>query len=251
METIETKNKTDAEIVQSVMGGYKNSVSSKLLKDLGKDKASESGTVKRLLNLTGPRTLEGRLKSQSNLKRGSIKREEKVKKGKILFNPDNPMDCFFIDDKEKQFYEERKEKYVDEYSLNESVDRAILDQILQEEIVLNRLSMQQRDYFLYLRSTKEEKSKIKSIPPNPTDEINAARRRFKEATNLLAAGKKDRKTHNENVGNDLASLALRFNSRGLLDDDDDIKKEIQEVDQYLKTSNEKRNEALAELGLEE
>ncbi len=246
---IDTENKSDEELMQGLMKGYKNSTSLKLLKKLEKKQIEETGTVKRLLNLTGPKTEEGRIKSQANLKRGGNTKKV-IDNSSPRFDATNPMNSFFLNEQEENFYNTRKQAYIKDYSLNESIDSTLLDQILQEEIVLNRLQALQNDYFRYW--SLPEKERPKAPPKDHSDAINDARKRFKDATNLLAAGKKDRKQHSENVGNDLASLAMKYSQRGLLDDnevDEDLEREKEEVNEYLKNATENRLQALQELGL--
>lgn len=236
------ETKSEQELLEIAVNGYQNSTSSmidKLLKKYGGELTErEVATMMlRMSNLTGPKTVEGRIKSLMNLKNGNKKREIKKK-----FDPKNPHKYFLEDEEEIALYEYKRETYIKDYELNDSADSTLLEQILMIEVEIFRLTKLQQ---LYHRDKLAGKS---TNVVNPTKELSEKRDDLKKLIQALGADRRLRKGGKEDRGQDIATMATRFE----IERDRELRArqtEMQEEEENMTAFEEKRQQELAELGL--
>lgn len=83
-------------------------------------------------NLTGPKTVEGKMKSLQNLQPGSSPGGI-VKHGGYIRK--------ILTDDEHEYYQMREEQYRKDYDINNSADEIMLQQVLMEEVIYFRLQL--------------------------------------------------------------------------------------------------------------
>jgi len=154
--------KSEDELLRIALAGYKNSAADKIRDQLLVINpalvSNEDVTVfmKRMRNLTGPKTLEGRRKALANLQNG----RKKTKKKKL--DPEHP-EQFFLDDRnEIALYEYKKGQYFHDFNLNQSSDHTLLHQILMLEVQIFRLRQQETRYI----ELKKESPTMKLVDPS-------------------------------------------------------------------------------------
>lgn len=236
-------NKTEAEIMDILVTGYSiNRNYSNMVTEASKNMGialtpdSMARMMKRISNLTGPRTIEGRLRSIANLTNG------REKKRKAKFNSKDPNLMLIEDEDEKQFYLLRKESYEADFELNSSSDIGLLNQVLMAEVELFRLRKMYSEYCREIKNNKQTKLS------DPSDKIA---KKSKELTDLLKSLGADRKTRTggkDNKGTDVASLATKFER----DRDKALQQRAEEKlieAQNLQDAESQRNRELADLGI--
>ena len=232
--------KTERELLEIAISGNRNttlSVLNALEKKHGSvDEKRLTGMLSSISNLTGPKTVEGRIKVLMNLK-GS-KKEEKKKK----FDPQNPHKYFLDDDDEIALYEFKRSLYTEDFELNASSDWSILEQILMIEVEIFRLTKKQKEYDL-AKSTNST-TKLTSSEGS----ISNRRDDLKKLIQVLGTDRKTRTGGKEDKSKDIATLATEY----------DVNKakefkakqsEMQEEEENLLLFEERRQKELSELGL--
>lgn len=234
-------NKTEVELLKIVSTGYtkKRNVVAML------DKAAETMGLTlddqtlarlgaRISNLTGPKTVEGRLKSLANLKNG------RAKKKKFKVNLDDPNLAFLIGDDERALYAKKKQEYEEDFEFNNSSDQSILSQILMVEIELFRLRKRQLEY--YQNSDKDKKL------TDPSDKILKKTGELQGLIKTLGADRKLRRGGKDDKGSDVASLSADFEKRKAVAQRR-RQEEQEEEDIRMGQAEEDRQKELMELGV--
>lgn len=98
--------------------------------------AKITSKIKCIKNLSGPKTLEGKKRSLKNLKPGGYPKQL-VKHGGYIRK--------VLDEHELEFYNMRKETYLNEFDLNSSSDEILLNMVLVDEVIIYRLLSKQID----------------------------------------------------------------------------------------------------------
>lgn len=93
---------------------------------------------KRYKNLSGPKTPEGKARALQNLRPAASKTDKQLKLTKHAGYLKE-----LLNDGEREFYEARKAKYIEDFELNESSDDSILTMCLMEEVIYRRLMLYQ------------------------------------------------------------------------------------------------------------
>lgn len=245
--------KTPAEIAAIAAKGYKQSAATQIVEKLSKQKLSpesSAGYILRLKNLTGPRTLEGRMKSLNNLTAGNAKKP--VDDGITLLDEDDPLRELLLNDSEVNFYQNKKAKYEAEFKFNSSSDQLVLEQILLEEINLFRLRKAQKDYNVKLAKGG---SNLKNIF-NPNRQITESIKNLKTLIEKLAVDRKQRTGGKDSIGDDVATLSQVYEKEYTDQkyyDSETAKKadeaEQEEINKFLIESEEKKIKAFKEMNL--
>lgn len=105
---------------------------------------------KRLKNLTGPKTKEGKKRALANLRpaRKATPQEVQVSEAvaeTALDVPTGMLPCL-LDKAEETFVAERQAMYFNDFELNESADRSLLNLVLYHEIMLRRAMIYQSEH---------------------------------------------------------------------------------------------------------
>lgn len=151
--------------------------------------------AKRIKNLTGPKTVEGKKKVLRNLRpatEGSMMTKN-IKHGGYVHA--------LLTEEEREFYEERKQKYIKDFELNESSDEALLRTVLMEEVIWYRLMKR-----------KTEKPSLNLDKP-----LNDCMRRLREALKALGMTREQRQGFNVNIRASVADLVDRVEKEILAD----------------------------------
>lgn len=244
---------TDEEIGKlAAIGQYREkasvSIAANIRKKIGSVPSDELARyIKKLHNLTGPKTQEGKAKALKNLKQNQEKQEDQGKN--ITSIPkDHPVYSFLINDDEAKFYIAREEKYKTDYKMNDSSDQTTLQQIILEEISINRYRKRQaeRDFAYENKQFKEYKEMM-----DFTNQIGECNKRINELIKLFGGDRRSRGSlKSDDKAGDLASLVLRFEDltkRGI--ELEDIGSVDAEVDKFVSDSRDRREQELRELGL--
>jgi len=243
--------KSPAEIAAIAAKGYKQSAATRLLEKLEKSNNPETSKayLTRLKNLTGPRTLEGRMKSLANLTAGN---KPSTSDSEItLLDEDDPLRELLVNDAEVNVYRSKKLKYESEFKLNESSDQLILEQVLLEEINLFRLRKNQRDYNIKLAQGKNSKNLF-----NPNRQIAEGIKNLKILVEKLAVDRKQRTGGKDSIGDDVATLSQvyekEYTDQKYIDADIAKKQdedEEAEIAKFMKESEENKLAELKKMGL--
>jgi hypothetical protein len=213
--------KTEAELAAIASTGYRESASTKLITKLSskhKDAltpAELSSYFQKLANLTGPKTITGRLKSLSNLvvANQGVSVPPPADSGNSL--EENPTESLYLicdGDNDRNFVDERVVKYRKDYEINSSADETILIQIVTEELNIRKLRDLQRRYLI---ATKESPGQKKV--PDPAGKIDAAVKRLKSLIESLGADRRLRTGGKDNSAEDnIASIAAKYDAMGQL-----------------------------------
>jgi len=145
--------------------------------------------ARRIRNLTGPKTVEGKMRSLRNLEVGRNRGDEttNLKHGGYVRK--------ILNEEEQEYYMNRREAYLKDYDINESADAIMLHQVLMEEVILFRLYRQ-----------IGEKPSLKLDRP-----LNDASNRLSKALDSLGALRKQRLKQDEKASIvSIASIAQQF-----------------------------------------
>lgn len=171
---------------------------------------------KRLKNLTGPKTEEGKRRSLQNLRPAPSKKQQEELK-EIRAQEGGHLYALMTPD-EVSFYNERKEKYVKDFELNESSDEALLRSVLMEELTWYRLMKRQA-----------EKPTASLDKP-----LNDCMKRLRESLKALGVTREQRQGFNVNIRASVAELVER------------VEREIHADEQLMKELDEEEERLLAE-----
>lgn len=199
------------------------------------DEKSIGRLMARISNLTGPRTVEGRLKSLSNLRNGRLPKQRKVR-----LNLDDPNTAFLMDDNEKALYKQKKSEYESDFDFNNSSDKSIVSQILMVEIELFRLRNKQLEYYVGYEKNKKL--------VDPSEKINRKMSELQSLIKTLGADRKLRKGGRENRGSDVATISADFEKRKSLER---RKRSEEQAEEHLRTqeAEDLRQKELEDLGI--
>jgi hypothetical protein len=140
-------------------------------------------------NLTGPKTVEGKMRSLANLQvgRNSSDSPTNLRHGGYVRK--------ILNEDEQEYYFARQEKYLKDYDINDSADEVLLHQVLMEEVILMRLY------------TKKASSPSVDIE-RP---LNDCTRRLRTALEDLGALRKQRLKQDDKVASlNIATIAQQF-----------------------------------------
>jgi hypothetical protein len=175
---------------------------------------SDEKLAQRAKNLTGPRTVEGKMKSLANLQvgRNSSDSPTNLRHGGYIKK--------ILNEDEQEYYFARQEKYLNDYDINDSADEITLHTVLMEEVILMRLYTKQAN--------------------NPSVDIerplNDCTRRLRTALEDLGALRKQRLKQDDKVASlNIATIAQQFarelmqgsiedEQRRLLEEEEEFKK---------------------------
>lgn len=241
--------KTEQELVAIAAKGYTTSAATRLIEKLKEGapeglSPSELGTyLKRVSNLTGPKTIEGRLASLANLRAGNKKEESE----NPPFDPSNPMAKFLENDEERSYFAKKRSEYMKQFSIKTSADETVLNQILMEEIALFRLREQQTIYHRYIKKNPSNPQKRK----DPGEAISFSVKTIRELIQTLGIDGKTRKKGSEAQGGDVATAAIRFEKHitGDRANDPETDEIDAEVEAFNAESLRKKEEELRNLGV--
>lgn len=150
---------------------------------------SDERLANRAKNLTGPKTVEGKMKALKNLQvgRNSSDSPTNLRHGGYIRK--------ILNEDEQEYYFARQEKYLKDYDINDSADEITLHTVLMEEVILMRLYTKQAE--------------------NPSVDIerplNDCTRRLRTALEDLGALRKQRLKQDDKVASlNIATIAQQF-----------------------------------------
>lgn len=170
---------------------------------------------KRALNLTGPKTVEGKMKSLANLQVGR-------NSGEIAPTKHGGYVRKILNEEEQDIYFTRREEYLKDYDINGSADEITLHQVLLEEVILFRLHMK-----------LSEKPSLADTIDRPLSECTG---RLNRALENLGALRKQRLKQDEKLtAISIGTLAQQF-ARELMTGDlqADLQRQKEEEESFLK-----------------
>lgn len=249
--------KSQEELAAIAVSGYRESASKKIISRIsGKHKdtltpSELSSYFQKLANLTGPKTISGRLKSLGNLIVAQKSPEIDVSCNNNNILDENPAESLYLicaDEKDRKFVDERVALYRKDYEINSSADETILIQAVTEELNIRKLRGFQKRYLLAVRENPNQKR-----VPDPAGKIDAAVKRLKSLIESLGADRRLRTGGRDNNSEDnIASIAAKYEAEGY----DSTKAELSicvERDDFLskkaKESQSIQEEELKKLGL--
>lgn len=181
--------------------------------------ANNEVDAKRVKNLTGPKTKEGKMRSLQNLRPAP-----RTGSGKGLVH--GGYVHALLSEDEVALYEERKEKYLKDFDLNESSDEALLRAVLLEEVIWYRLMKK-----------KAEKPSLNLDRP-----LNDCMKRLRDAMKALGVTREQRQGVNVNIRASIADLADRIH-RELHINNEELKR-LEEEEEMLMREKELREQEL-------
>lgn len=151
---------------------------------------SDEKLAHRAKNLTGPKTVEGKMRALANLQMGRNSGEvSPTKHGGYVRK--------ILNEEEQELYFSRREEYLKDYDINGSADEITLHQVLMEEII----------YFRLQTKLAEKPSMADSID-RPLSECTG---RLNRALDNLGALRKQRLNQNEKSNTiSIGTLAQQF-----------------------------------------
>lgn len=154
--------------------------------------------AKKIKNLTGPKTVEGKKKALQNLRPAPSLEEG----SRIAMKHGGYVHALLTKD-EIEFYEERKSKYLKDFELNDSSDEALLRAVLMEEVIWYRLMKK-----------RVEKPTLDLDRP-----INDCMKRLRESLKALGMTREQRQGFNVNIRASIADLVDRVEREFYLDEE--------------------------------
>lgn len=168
--------------------------------------------VKAVKRMTGPKTVEGKVKSLQNLRFSKSKPPEIT-----LEDLYSNMLC----KEEEQFYEARQEQYRADFpNMNESSDRALLHEILMCEITLRRLRImagKEAEKIAKSAKTKNAGRGRKPVVVDYSQQIKLALEQMNKLLTQLNATRKDRMRTGEKQDKGLGELVNKYSQQADLE----------------------------------
>ncbi|RPK20077.1 MULTISPECIES: hypothetical protein [Paenibacillus] len=171
-------------------------------------------------NLTGPKTVEGKMKSLANLQAGRNAGDvSPTKHGGYVRR--------ILNEDEQELYFSRREEYLKDYDINGSADEITLHQVLMEEVIYFRLQVK-----------LAEKPSLADTIDRPLSECTG---RLNRALDNLGALRRQRLNQNEKSNTiSIGTLAQQF-ARELMNGSlqDDLKAQQEEEARFLAQKKER------------
>lgn len=185
---------------------------------------ADKGKGKSIRNLSGPKTEEGKKNSLKNL-RPNIGHGDKLRASHGGYIRE------VLNNREKEFFEERKAKYVEDFDLNESSDEVVLNMCLMEEVIWYRLMLYQAEH----PSADIERP------------LNDCHKRLMQSMKSLGVLREQRVGRNININSSLAELAARVAKE--LDTDSQRLAEMEAEEEILMRKKKKNIEGTDEFDI--
>lgn len=179
----------------------------------------DSSKNKRYKNLSGPKTLEGKKRALQNLRPAASKTDTQLKLTKHAGYLRE-----LLNDSEREFYEERREKYIEDFELNESSDDSLLAMCLMEEVMYRRLMLYQAE-----------------SPSKPIDRpLKECQDRLLKALKALGMTREQRQGQKVNVQHSISELAERV-ALEYKQDADKLAEQAKEEEELMRKRQERLN----------
>lgn len=168
---------------------------SKEWKEQGVKHSDDPSEAKKLKNLTGPKTEEGRKKALKNLR--------PIKSKKAAPNPaykkvpgmtHGGTVKALLNEEEKEIFEQRVKSYLEDFDVNDSSDNVLLTMTVMEEIIWRRLLLYQ----------------FQNPKMNVDKQISESQNRLRNNLKTLGMTREQRQGLKINVETSISDLATRF-----------------------------------------